>query len=47
MKVINTTDAPAAVGPYSQGMMENGFIFLSGQLPIDPKSGYYRRSHLF
>jgi 2-iminobutanoate/2-iminopropanoate deaminase len=33
---IQTDKAPAAVGPYSQAIMANGFIFCSGQLPIDP-----------
>jgi len=35
-KVISTTDAPAAIGPYSQAVEVNGIVFLSGQLPIDP-----------
>jgi len=38
-KVISTTEAPAAIGPYSQGITANGFVFTSGQLPIDPKTG--------
>lgn len=36
---INTSKAPAAVGPYSQGVAANGFLFSSGQLPIDPATG--------
>jgi 2-iminobutanoate/2-iminopropanoate deaminase len=36
---IETKDAPGAVGPYSQGTQANGFIFVSGQLPVDPKTG--------
>lgn len=39
MKVIATTNAPVAIGPYSQAIEVNGMIFVSGQLPIDPKSG--------
>jgi len=36
---ISTTAAPAAIGPYSQGILVNGFAFVSGQIPIDPKTG--------
>lgn len=35
-EVIATNDAPKAIGPYSQAIRANGFIFLSGQTPIDP-----------
>lgn len=35
-KAINTNEAPAAIGPYSQAVEANGFIFLSGQIAIDP-----------
>ena len=38
-KVISTTAAPAAIGPYSQAIVVNGFVFTSGQLPIDPATG--------
>ncbi len=38
-KVIFTENAPAAVGPYSQGVEMNGMLFLSGMLPIDPATG--------
>jgi 2-iminobutanoate/2-iminopropanoate deaminase len=38
LKKIDTTHAPAAIGPYSQGIEANGFVFVSGQLPIDPKT---------
>ena len=34
--VIATNDAPKAIGPYSQAIKANGFIFLSGQIPLDP-----------
>ena len=37
--VINTPDAPAAIGPYSQGICLNGLVVTSGQLPIDPATG--------
>lgn len=36
---ISTPEAPAAIGPYSQGIEINGLIFVSGQLPIDPQQG--------
>lgn len=38
-KVTNTTKAPAAIGPYSQAIEYNGFLFASGQVPIDPAVG--------
>lgn len=38
-EVIQTDRAPAAIGPYSQGIRANGFIFFSGQIPIYPLSG--------
>ena len=37
--VIATPDAPAAIGPYSQGIAGNGLVFVSGQLPVDTKTG--------
>jgi 2-iminobutanoate/2-iminopropanoate deaminase len=39
MKVIETVEAPAPIGPYSQAIHALGFIFVSGQIPIDPKTG--------
>ncbi|MEL3908904.1 MAG: RidA family protein [Treponemataceae bacterium] len=36
--IISTSKAPAAIGPYSQGVMVNGFIFTSGQLPLNPET---------
>ena len=39
MKIISTTNAPAAIGPYSQGYEVNGFVYTSGQIPVDPVSG--------
>lgn len=38
-KIISTSDAPAAVGPYSQAVEFNGMLFISGQIPMDPSSG--------
>jgi len=38
-KIISTTNAPAAIGPYSQAVEAGGLIFISGQLPIDPATG--------
>ncbi len=39
MNIIHTDNAPAAIGPYSQGFEVNGFVFTSGQIPVDPASG--------
>ena len=41
MKAIHTNNAPAAIGPYSQAIEVNGFVFASGQIPIDPKTGNF------
>lgn len=38
-KVISTTNAPAAIGPYSQAIEVNGFVYASGQIPIIPATG--------
>ena len=38
-KIINTDNAPAAIGPYSQANMANGVLYISGQIPVDPKTG--------
>ncbi len=38
-KVINTPNAPAAIGPYSQAIEVNGTLFISGQVPINPQTG--------
>jgi len=38
-RIIETKNAPAAVGPYSQAVEANGTLYISGQLPIDPKTG--------
>ena len=39
MTKISTDKAPAAIGPYSQGYEVNGFVFTSGQIPVDPADG--------
>ena len=39
MVVIETKNAPGAIGPYSQGYIANGFVFTSGQIPVDPDTG--------
>ena len=40
-KALATTQAPAAIGPYSQAIEVNGTVYVSGQLPIDPATGQY------
>lgn len=40
-EVISTENAPAAIGPYSQAIEANGFVYVSGQLPVDPKTGEF------
>lgn len=39
IEIIATDGAPAAIGPYSQAVRTNGWIFVSGQIPLDPESG--------
>ena len=39
MKVLATNNAPGAIGPYSQGFEVNGFVYTSGQIPVDPATG--------
>ena len=39
MKTVSTTKAPEAIGPYSQAKIINGFVFCSGQIPINPATG--------
>ena len=39
MTVISTPNAPAAIGPYSQGMIVDKLVFCSGQIPVDPATG--------
>jgi 2-iminobutanoate/2-iminopropanoate deaminase len=38
-EAISTSEAPQAIGPYSQGVKAQGFLFVSGQIPLDPKTG--------
>ncbi|WP_333853394.1 RidA family protein [Epilithonimonas sp.] len=37
--IIHTSDAPAAIGPYSQATLVNGTLYISGQIPVDPETG--------
>ena len=39
MEIIHTEQAPAALGPYSQGYIMGGIVYTSGQIPVDPKTG--------
>ncbi|MBQ8796863.1 MAG: RidA family protein [Oscillospiraceae bacterium] len=39
MEIIKTDKAPGAIGPYSQGYIANGFVYTSGQIPVDPVTG--------
>ena len=39
MKILATAKAPGAIGPYSQGFEVNGFVYTSGQIPVDPATG--------
>jgi 2-iminobutanoate/2-iminopropanoate deaminase len=39
LKIVHTDRAPAAIGPYSQGVVANGYLFTSGQIAIDPATG--------
>jgi 2-iminobutanoate/2-iminopropanoate deaminase len=38
-KIVSTDRAPKAIGPYSQAVVANGFVFVSGQIPLDPAAG--------
>lgn len=38
-KIIATDQAPKAIGPYSQAVVSNGFVYVSGQIPLDPATG--------
>jgi 2-iminobutanoate/2-iminopropanoate deaminase len=46
MKPIQTTGAPAAIGPYSQAIAEGRLLFTSGQIPIDPTTGELRNNDI-
>ena len=39
MKIISTEKAPGAIGPYSQGYIAGGFVYTSGQIPVNPADG--------
>jgi len=41
MKIVQTDNAPKVVGPYSQAIIANGFVFCAGQLGLDPESGTF------
>lgn len=45
-KVINTTNAPAPIGPYNQAVIANGFLFASGQIAINPENGELNTSSI-
>lgn len=45
-KIINTTNAPAPIGPYNQAVLANGFLFLSGQVAINPETGGLTQSSI-
>ena len=38
-KILSTQNAPAAIGPYSQGIVTGGLVFTSGQIPVEPRTG--------
>ncbi len=46
MKTIETKSAPAAIGPYSQAILANGFLYTSGQIPLNPETGTIERSDI-
>jgi 2-iminobutanoate/2-iminopropanoate deaminase len=45
-EVVSTNKAPAAIGPYSQGIRAGSFIFVSGQIPLDPVTGELVSGHI-
>lgn len=45
-EIIATDDAPKAIGPYSQAVKAGGMVFISGQIPIDPKTGMVVQSDI-
>lgn len=40
-QIIETQDAPGAIGPYSQAVVANGMVYTSGQIPLDPRTGEF------
>ena len=45
-EIISSNDAPKAIGPYSQAVKAGGMVFISGQIPIDPKTGMVVQSDI-
>ena len=45
-RIIQTNNAPAALGPYSQAVGAGNFLFISGQIPIDPSSGEFLKGEI-
>ncbi|MCL2293376.1 MAG: Rid family detoxifying hydrolase, partial [Spirochaetes bacterium] len=45
-EVINTKSAPQAVGPYSQAIKTGNFVFISGQIPLDPETGLIKGNNV-
>ncbi len=45
-EIISTSNAPAAIGPYSQAVKAGGMLYISGQLPIDPATGEFAASDI-
>ena len=45
-EIISTSNAPAAIGPYSQAVKADGTLYISGQLPIDPATGEFAASDI-
>lgn len=45
-KIISTQDAPKAIGPYSQAVQAGDFLYISGQIPIDPKTGEFAGNNI-
>ncbi|HEX8393442.1 MAG TPA: RidA family protein [Longimicrobium sp.] len=46
MQQVHTDNAPAAIGPYSQAIVANGFVFTAGQVPFDPKTMQLVQGHI-
>lgn len=45
-EIVSTSEAPKAIGPYSQAVKAGGIVFVSGQIPIDPKTGLVVQSDI-
>ena len=46
LKIVHTDKAPAAIGPYSQGIVANGFLYTAGQIAIDPATGQVMQGNI-